>query len=243
MTTPRRTQLQVVGIPVDVVRKDIKNLHLAVYPPKGRVRVAVPLHVDDETVKLAVMSRLDWIKRRQVQFERQDRQSPREMVSGETHYVWGRRYRLNVIEGHPQADIRVKTRNTLELRIPAGTSRRERQSILHEWYRDLLRAEISKLTAKWQERVGVEAAECRIKRMKTRWGSCSRSSKRIWLNLELAKKSPECLEYIVVHELVHLLESRHNDHFRQHLDRVLPMWRMHRETLNQAPLAFETWTY
>jgi predicted metal-dependent hydrolase len=242
VTTERR-QLEVSGIPVEVVRKDIKNLHLAVYPPHGRVRVAVPLRTGDETVRLAVISRLGWIRRQQRVLEQQARQSEREMVTGESHFVWGRRYRLDVIEQDAPASVVIRNSKTLELRVRPGTDREKREQVLQRWYRRLLRDRIADLRAKWEPLIGVRVASYGIKRMKTKWGACNIEARRIWLNLELAKKPPACLEYILVHELVHLLERHHNDRFRAHMDHFLPPWRLHRETLNQAPLAHEDWEY
>jgi predicted metal-dependent hydrolase len=241
--TTKRHGLEVSGIPVEVVRKDIKNLHLAVYPPHGRVRVAVPLRTSDETVRLAVISRLGWIRRQQNALEQQSRQSKREMVTGESHFVLGRRYRLDVIEQDAPASVVIRNNNTLELRVRPGTDQGKREQVLQRWYRQLLRDQIPDLQAKWVPVIGVQVASCGIKRMKTRWGTCNIEERRIWLNLELAKKPSACLEYILVHEMVHLLERHHNDRFRAYMDEFLPQWRMHREQLNRAPLAHEDWEY
>jgi predicted metal-dependent hydrolase len=239
----RTDQIEVNGIRVDVVRKDIKNLHLAVYPPAGRVRVAAPVHLDDEAVRLAVVSRLGWIRRKQEDYVAQERQSAREMVTGESHYVQGRRYRLDVVEVSGKPSVAVRDARTLEIRARAHTSASEREQLLQRWYRRLLRSQVADLIAKWEPIIGVEAAEWGIKKMKTRWGTCNSEARRIWINLELAKKSPACLEYIVVHELVHLIERRHNDQFRDLMDRHLPQWRFHRDELNRAPLVHEDWSY
>jgi predicted metal-dependent hydrolase len=241
--TIERRQIEVRGIPVEVVRKNIKNLHLGVYPPEGRVRVAVPLRLDDEAVRLAIISRLTWIRRQQDGFERQDRQSQREMVTGESHYVGGRRYRLDVVEHAGSAAVRLRNNTTLELRVRPGTSREQREAALHRWYRGRLRARIPQLIAKWEPAIGVTVAEWGIKKMKTRWGTCNIDARRIWLNLELAKKPASCLEYILAHEMVHLLERHHNERFQQLMDRLMPQWRLYREELNRAPLAHEDWAY
>jgi len=241
--TTKRHHLEISGIRVEVVRKDIKNLHLAVYPPHGRVRVAVPLRTADETVRLAVISRLGWIRRQQNTLEQQERQSEREMVTGESHFVQGRRYRLDVIEQDAPASVVIRNSKTLELRVRPGTDRDKREDVLQRWYRQLLREQIPGLQAKWEPVIGVHVASCAIKRMKTRWGTCNIEQRRIWLNLELAKKPPACLEYILVHEMVHLLERHHNDRFRAYMDEFLPQWRLHREELNRAPLAHEDWEY
>jgi len=242
MTTERQ-QVEVSGIAVEVVRKEIKNLHLAVYPPNGRVRVAVPMRVSDEAVRLAVVSKLGWIRRCQEALKRQVRQSKREMITGESHFVRGRRYRLDVIEQHGPASVVIRNNRTLELRVRPDTDSLKRSEVLHRWYRQLLREQIPDLLAKWEPVVGVEVAFWGIKKMKTKWGSCNAEARRIWLNLELAKKPYECLEYVLVHELVHLLEGHHNDRFRGLMDRFMPQWRLHREELNRAPLAHEGWDY
>lgn len=228
---------------MEVVRKDIRNLHLGVYPPNGRVRVAVPLRLDDEVVRLAVISRLGWIRLQQSGFEQQDRQSQREMVTGESHYYLGRRYRLDVIERNGPASVSLRNNTILELQVRPGTGRDERDAVLHRWYRQRLRERIPPLIAKWEPKVGVTVAEWGIKKMKTRWGACNIEARRIWLNLELAKKPARCLEYILVHEMVHLLERRHNERFRELMDSLMPQWPLHREELNRAPLAHEEWVY
>jgi predicted metal-dependent hydrolase len=236
-------QIEVGGITIEVLRKEIKNLHVGVYPPNGRVRVAAPLRLDDEAVRLAVISRLGWIRRQQAAFQQQDRQSNREMVTGESHYFGGRRYRLNLIEQDGPATVSLVNNTAMELRVPPGTERHKRQAALHAWYRKQLRQQLPPLLAKWQPKVGVTVAELRIKKMKTRWGSCNAEARRIWVNLELAKKPVSCLEYILVHEMVHFLERRHNERFRDLMDKLVPSWRLHREELNRAPLAHETWRY
>ncbi|HPD47668.1 MAG TPA: SprT family zinc-dependent metalloprotease [Anaerohalosphaeraceae bacterium] len=239
----KRHHIEVRGIDVEVVRKDIKNLHLGVYPPNGRVRVAAPLQLKDEAVRLAVISRLGWIQRQRKGFQQQDRQSRRQMVTGETHYVQGQRYRLDVIEDDCPPTIKRRNNTILELRVPPGTAREKCEATLHRWYRRQLRSQIPALLAKWQPLVGVEVAHWGIRKMKTRWGTCNVDAGRIWLNLELAKKPASCLEYIVVHEMVHFLERHHTDRFKQLMDEFLPQWQLHREQLNRAPLSHEDWTY
>lgn len=231
------------GIAVEVVRKDIKNLHLGVYPPDGRVRVAVPLTVHDDAVRLAVIGKLGWIKRRQACFQAQPRQSEREMVNGESHYYLGRRYRLRVIEasGPWRVELRGKTFLNLYTQIDATTE--QRKAALQRWYRRQMQPLIPPLVAKWEPKLGVRVSAWRIKRMKTKWGSCTADARRIWLNLELIKKPLPCLEYIVVHEMMHLLERHHNERFLALMDRHLPHWPVLRAELNAAPLAHESWSY
>jgi len=235
--------MEVSGMSVQVVRKDIKNLHLAVYPPDGSIRVAAPFQLKDDAIRLAVISRLGWIRKRRANFEQQERQSERHLVTGETHYVQGRRYRLDVVEGRGVPSIRIRNNTRLELKIPTGTPLKKRQEVLDRWYRNILRVQIPAIISKWESIVGVRVATWGIKRMKTRWGTCNTLNRRIWLNLELAKKTPTCVEYIVVHEMIHLLEHNHNHRFAAYMDRFMPGWRMRREELNRAPLSHEDWTY
>lgn len=242
MTTERR-RLEVRGIPVDVDRKSIKNLHVGVYPPDGRVRVAAPERMDDEVIRLAIVSRLNWIRRQRQGFAEQVRQSERQMITGESHYFRGRRYNLDVVERTGNPGVRLRSNRAMELRIPPGSGRDKREQVLHRWYRRQLRAAVPSLIERWEPRVGVEVALWGIKKMKTKWGSCNTDAGRIWLNLELAKKPPSCLEYILVHEMVHLLERHHTERFREIMDWVMPDWRMRRGELNAAPLAHEEWDY
>lgn len=236
-------RMSVSGIAVEVVRKDIKNLHLGVYPPMGRVRVAAPLVVNDEAVRLAVIDKLGWIKRQRAQFAKQPRQSEREMVNGESHYFLGRRYRLRVHEQDAPARVTLRGVASMDLFVRPGATVDKREAVLLDWHRASLRSVIAELLAHWQPKLGVQVAGWGIKKMKTKWGSCNVRSRRIWLNLELAKKPVQCLEYIVVHELVHLLERNHTERFTLLMDRHLPDWRMRREVLNSSPLGHETWVY
>ena len=244
MTTKVRGHyIEVGGTPVEVVRKDIKNLHVGVYPPGGRVRVAAPLHLDDDALRMAVTSRLGWIRRKQAEFERQDRQSKRDLVTGESHYFEGRRYRLDVIEDEGRPSVRLINNTRMELRVRPSADRDAREAVLDQWYRRQFRDRLPALLEKWEPKVGVRVAEVRIRRMKTRWGTCNREACRIWLNLELVKKPTSCLEYIVVHEMVHLIEGSHSERFRSLTDRLMPQWRTYRDQLNRAPLAHADWSY
>lgn len=240
MSTDRR-QIEVRGIAVEIVRKDIKHLHLGVYPPEGRVRVAAPLRLDDEAVRLAVISRLAWIRRKRAEFEGQDRQSRREFLTGESHYFEGRRYRLDVVVSGGPAGIRLRDNAWMEMRVRPDTARHTREAMLYRWYRARLRERIPEIIAKWEPKIGVTVADWRIRRMKTRWGTCNPEAGRIWLNSELAKKPVSCLEYVVVHEMVHLIERAHNDRFRGILDRVMPAWQTRLDELNRGYLAADGW--
>lgn len=228
---------------MEVVRKPIKNLHLSVHPPEGRVRVSAPRRIDDEAVRLAVASRLAWIRRHQQHFAAQPRQSKREMVSGESHYFRGRRYRLRVTEHHGPNQVSINGSSELKMWVRPGTDRNRREQLLNNWYRRYMKKLLPDLISDWLPVVGVQVADWGIKKMKTRWGSCNTQDRRVWLNLELAKKPPQCLEYVLVHEMVHLLERHHNDHFRALMDGFMPQWRLYRDELNQAPLPHEDWTY
>lgn len=232
--------LTVRGIDVDVVYKEIKNLHIAVYPPMGRVRVAAPSRLGDEQVRLAVIQRLAWIRKQRAQLRSAFRQSEREMTTGESHFVWGARRRLKVVErpGRPHVEIE-GTR--LLLYVPASSDPDARRSILERWYRDQLRSALQSCIAEWEERLNLSVPRWTIRRMKTKWGSCNRESRHIWFNLELAKKHPDCLEYIVVHEMTHYLERGHGERFTTLMDTHMPDWRSRRDLLNGAPLAHEDW--
>ena len=236
-------QITIQGLTVEVVRKAIKNLHLGVYPPHGRVRVAAPLAVSDEAVRLAVIGKLAWIKRQQAKFEAQPRQSRREMVRGESHYFLGQRYRLRVIEQHGAGKAVVRNKSAIDLYVRPENSAEQREQVMQRWYRSQLKALIPPLLEKWQVLLGVQVADWGVKKMKTKWGGCTINARRIWINLELAKKPVQCLGYIIVHELVHLLERHHNDRFRKLMNQFMPQWRLHREELNTAPLGYENWDY
>lgn len=232
--------LTVAGIGVDVIYKDIKNLHVGVYPPVGRVRVAAPLQLNDEQVRLALVQRLPWIKRQRAQLQSAERQTEREMVTGESHFAWGRRYRLEVTECATKAHVDVAG-DRLVLSAPAGVSVGRRREVLDRWYREQLRGSIPGLIERWEPRMDVDVRRWTVRRMKTKWGSCNRESGHIWFNVELAKKNPEGLEYVVVHEMTHLLERGHGRRFVALMDGFLPDWRARRDELNGAPLAEEDW--
>lgn len=232
--------LTVAGLGIDVVFKDIKNLHISVYPPIGRVRVAAPDTTDEETIRLAIVQRLPWIKRQREQLIEADRQTKREMQSGESHYVWGQRYRLDA--SRTSGNYHVETKGqTLWVVTPSEADSDAKRATLDRWYRRELKAALPDLLDKWQSIVGVHADKIVVRRMKTKWGTCMPHSRTIWINPELAKKNPRCLEYIVVHELAHLHERSHNQRFVDLMDQYLPDWRARRDELNGAPLASEDW--
>jgi predicted metal-dependent hydrolase len=238
-TDPRR--IRVSGLVVEVVRKDIKNLHLGVYPPDGHVRVAAPLATGTEAIRLAVVDKLAWIRRQQARFAAQPRQSVREMVNGESHYVFGRRYLLHLHPHEGAGRVELRGIRMLDLFARTDSTPEQRKAILMRWYRNRLRGELRPLLEKWQRKLAVEATGWQIKRMRTRWGGCNPDNGRVWFNLELAKAAPACLDYLVLHELAHLVERHHNDRFIALLDHHMPRWREYRELLNATPLGDELW--
>ncbi len=229
-------QITVGELNIDVVRKKIKNLHLAVYPPDGRVRIATPLNIDDEAVRLFAISKLSWIKKHQANFNTQERQSKREFVSGESHYFQGKRYLLNVIYHQGNSKVKVRNNTYIDLYVKEGSNETQRKNAITSWYRKQLKQEIPQLVAKWEPIIKVEVKDWGVKQMKTKWGTCNTQAKRIWLNLELAKKAQHCLEYVVVHEMVHLLERSHGERFVALMNKFMPNWRFYKDELNRSAL-------
>ena len=242
-TKTDRYYIDISGISVEVIRKDIKHFYIGVHPPNGHVRVSAPLHFDADAIRMAIITRLAWIRRKQAEFTKQERQPQREFLTGESHYFEGRRYRLDVLEQDCPPKVWLPNNRKIVLSVRPGSDRGKREAVIQRWYRQHLRTQIPPLLDKWEPKLGVPINEVRIKRMKTLWGSCNIEAKRIWLNLELAKKPKTCLVYVLVHEMVHLLERHHNDRFRELMDYFLPQWRTYRDTLNRAPLAHEDWGY
>lgn len=236
-------QITINDLSIDVVRKNIKNMHLSVYPPSGRVRIAAPLNIDDEAVRLFAISKLSWIKKNQRKFENQDRQSPRKFAERESHYFQGKRYLLRVIEHNAPSKVQLKTKTYIDLFVRPETSIEQRQIILNEWYRKELKKQIPLIIKKWEKIIQVVVNDWGVKQMKTKWGACNIEEKRIWINLELAKKPSQCLEYIVVHEMIHLLERHHNDHFLYYMDKYMPQWKLYKEELNRMPVSHGEWEY
>ncbi len=236
------TRVVIGDIPVDVVLKDIRNIHLSVHPPAGRVRLSAPVGMDINTLRLYAISRLGWIKKQQRKLCGQERETPREYLNRESHYLWGKRYLLKIVEREAPSAVDVQ-HSAILLYIRPDASQEKKQSLLDAWYRKQLKAAIPDLIALWEKRVGVRVNEFGIKKMKTKWGTCNPDARRIWVNLELAKKPKECLEYIVVHEMVHLLEHHHNERFIALMDDMLPKWHSLRDDLNRLPVKHEEWEY
>ncbi len=227
---------------IDVVQKDIKNLHLSVYPPTGKVRIAAPLRMSEDSIRIYALSKLSWIRKQQQKFINQKRESPRDYINRESHYYLGKRYLLNVIEVDETPRVILKYR-TIDLYVRPGSNKEKRQEILENWYRTNLKSLLPEMVAKWEKLMGIRVNELAIKKMKTKWGTCNSDAKRIWINLELAKKDMECIEYIVVHEMVHLLEKKHNDNFLILMNRFLPEWKQYRIELNKMPISHSEWDY
>lgn len=236
------TQIKLGEIAIEVVKKDIKNIHLSVYPPAGRVRISAPKRMTLDTIRVFIISKLGWIKKQQQKLQEQVRETPREYLDRESHYLWGKRYLFKVEEKDATAYVSLH-HNQMVLHIRPDTGDERKQAILAEWYRDQLKEVIPALIAKWEPLMGVKVEKFFVQRMKTRWGSCNYRSNNIRLNTELAKKQPECLEYVVVHEMAHLLEPSHNSRFIALMDQFMQSWRNHREELNRSPLGHEEWGY
>jgi predicted metal-dependent hydrolase len=236
------SRIKLGDLVVDVVLKDIKNVHLSVYPPDGAVRISAPKRMSLETIRLFAISRLTWIKEQQKTLRAQERETPRDYVERESHYIWGKRYLLEVreVDAAPSVEMRHKR---LVLRVRPGTPSTAREAILGEWYRHQLKAAVPPLLRRWEPLLRVRTQRFFVQHMKTKWGSCNHDTQTIRLNTELAKKPPECLEYLVVHELAHLIEPTHNARFVALMDRFMPRWKFYRETLNRLPVRREMWRY
>ncbi|HOW15140.1 SprT family zinc-dependent metalloprotease [Methanosarcina sp.] len=235
-------KIELGDITVDVVLKDIKNIHLSVYPPNGRVKISAPLRMDMDTIRVFAISRLGWIKKQQKKFQEQERETPREYLDLESHYVWGKRYLLRVVEVDEAPSVELK-HNKMVLRVRPGTDDKKKKDIIDSWYREQLKKAVPPLIAKWELLLGVKVNRFFVQRMKTKWGSCNHKARNIRLNTELARKPEECLEYTVVHEMAHLLEPTHNSRFISLMDQYMPKWQFFRDKLNQLPVRHEDWIY
>lgn len=240
--SPSRTSFQLGDIRVDVVKKDIKNIHLSVYPPDGAVRVAAPTRMKTDLIRVFTIQKLDWIKKQQRKLTEQDRETPREYLNRESHYLWGLRYLMEVIEVDEAPHVEL-THKKILLYVRKGASEAKKKQVLDSWYRELLKEAINPLIKKWEPRIGKEVTRLYVQRMKTKWGSCTHLKQSIRLNLELIKKPPMCLEYIVVHEMIHLIEPTHSHNFIALMNHHMPQWKSHRDTLNLLPVRHEMWRY
>ena len=234
-------QITVSDITVDVVRKDIKNMHLAVYPPMGRVRLAAPLEVNEDAIRLFAISKIGWIRRHQRKFENQERETPREYKERESHYFQGRRYLMRIKETTEPGYVVLRGKTYIDLYVKEGMSVEYKRNVMNEWYRAELRRVIPEIIERWEKKMDVRVNHWEVRQMKTKWGSCNIEKGIVRVNLELAKKPIHCLEYIVVHEMVHLLERLHNDRFIFLMDHYLPNWRQMRSELNRIEVGFAQW--
>ncbi len=235
-------KIQLGEITIDVTHKDVKNIHLSVYPPVGKVRITAPMHMELDTIRIYAISKLGWIKKQQEKIRNQEREAPREFLNRESHYFNGKRYllRIEYVDTTPKVELQ---HETMVLHVRPGATIEKMQSVLDEWYRHHLKEKIVDLIDHWEKIIPVKVNEFGVKKMKTKWGTCNTEAKRIWLNLELAKKPPECLEYIIVHEMIHLLERRHNQRFIRLMNEYMPKWRFYRDELNRLPVRHEDWKY
>mgnify|MGYP000047820164 FL=1 len=230
-------QIVVSNISVEVIRKNIKNMHLSVLPPDGRVRVSAPTQLTDEAITMFVRTKLGWIKKQQEKFQQQPRQSERQYVSGETLYVWGKQYFLQMEYSYKGNALTLSGDKAI-LTVRKESSPKQRGSFVNEWYRSLLKQEVAKYLPKWEKTTGLYCSSWQSKYMTTKWGTCNPTSKKIWLNLQLAKKPIECLEYVILHELAHLKVHNHGPEFTAILDQYMPYWRDHRRRLNDSTLDY-----
>jgi predicted metal-dependent hydrolase len=232
--------IQLGEIAVAVTRKNIKHVHLSVHPPSGRVTLVAPTGTRLEVARAYAISRLGWIRDQQAKLSAQARETPRRLLERESHYLWGRRYLLSVREQVAKPSVRLSHRRIL-LTVRPGASRAKRESAMHEWHKSLLHHAVPALIRRWQPTLGVEVAGYFLQRMKTKWGSCNHRARHIRLNTELVKKPKDLLEYVVVHEMLHLIAPTHSEQFLTLMTRHYPSWREARTELNDLPLGAEVW--
>lgn len=236
------SQIKLGDVAVDVVLKDIKNVHLSVHPPTGRVRISAPSRMSLETIRVFAISKLQWIRDQQKRFRGQRRETPREYLERESHYVWERRYLLDVVVSEEPSGV-LLSHGRIILTVRPGTKRAGRDALLSQWYRDEVRASARSIIAMWEPVLGVQVQQVFIQQMKTKWGSCNTEARTIRLNTELAKKPRDCLDYIVLHEMVHLLEPTHGERFVALMDQYMPRWQFVRQKLNRLPVSHTDWDY
>jgi predicted metal-dependent hydrolase len=235
------TTIRIGNIQVALTRKDIKHVHLSVHPPTGRVTLVAPKGTRREVARAYAASKLGWIRDQQARLRGQARETPRQFIERESHYVWGRRYLLSVTEAEARPSVRMSHRS-LTLTVRPGSDRGKRAAVMHEWHKALLHEAVPELIRKWEPRLGVKVAGYFLQRMKTKWGSCNHRAATIRLNTELVKKPKDLLEYVLVHEMVHLVEPTHNERFVALMNRNFPAWEAARTELNELPLAAEAWS-
>jgi predicted metal-dependent hydrolase len=232
--------IEIGDMKIRLTRKVVKNVHLSVHPPGGRVTLTAPENTRLEVARAYAITRLDWIRRQQQKLRNQARETPRQFVERESHYLWGRRYLLSIEQREVKPSVKVDHRR-ITLTVRSGSHRPKRQEILHHWHKDLLHQFIRPVIKKWEPKLGVHVHAYYLQRMKTKWGSCNHRDGNIRLNTELVKKPKDLVEYVIVHEMTHLLEPTHNERFISLLTSHFPYWREARAELNQLPLAAEMW--
>jgi predicted metal-dependent hydrolase len=235
-----RETIRLGEIAIAVTRKDIKHVHLSVHPPSGRVTLVAPKSTRPEVARAYAASRLGWIRDRQAGFRAQARETPRQFVSRESHYLWGRRYLLSVVVKDAKPAVTLDHRR-ITLTVRPGSTTAKRAAIMHQWHKTLMHGALPPLVARWENRLGVAVSGYFLQRMKTRWGGCNHHARHIRLNTELVKKPRDLLEYVVVHEMLHLIEPKHNERFFELLSRHYPTWREARAELNDLPVGAEEW--
>lgn len=228
-------QIEISGIKIELQKKNIKNLHLVVAPPDGKVRVSAPMHLSDESINMFVRTKLGWIKKQQEKFQHQPRQSEREYVSGETLYVFGKQYFLRVEHSYKGNSVALNG-NEAVLTVRKESTAKQREAFVNEWHRSLLKEKIEIYLPKWEKITGLYCDSWQTKYMTTRWGTCNTNTRKIWFNLQLAKKPMECLEYVVLHELAHLKVRNHGKDFIAIMDQYMPYWRETKKLLNELKL-------
>lgn len=236
-------ELDISTLKVEVRKRDVKSLRIGVFPPTGRVRVTAPLNYDKTLIESVVLKKMSWIRRQQESLKRQERQSPREAVSGESYFYKGKKYKLYVVDGSSRGVLTIKNSSRMELSITESASETTRLNVINNFYKKALEEELIQIVPLLSKKIGVKVEQVSIRKMKNWWGSCDKKNQKITLNIELIKKNPACLNYIVVHELIHLIEPNHNQRFKELMDEHLPNWRYFRDLLNSAPLAYAHWDY
>lgn len=227
-------QIQLGSIDVAVSFKDIKNVHLSVHPPDGRVTVSAPLHMDVDTIRVYAATKLAWIKKERSKILEQERQGEKVYITRESHFLFGKRY---LLKHTPSAQPRIIVHHSkIEMKAPAHYDATQKEALLYRFYRRELRTKLDTLVTVYATKMGLPIPSFGIRRMKTKWGSCASERRHLWFNIELAKKPLDCIEYIVVHEMAHLLERRHNQHFTEIVARYFPGWEVQRKLLNELPL-------
>ena len=235
-------QLQLGDLTVDVVLKDIKNVHLSVYPPTGRVRISAPKRMSMENIRAFAISKLGWIKQQRGKLSQQERETHREYIDGESHYVWGKRYLLKVAEAEEAPSVEL-THKHLLIKVRPGATEKKKREIVESWYREEIRKAAPTLITKWEPVLGVTVQNLFVQKMKTKWGGCNSKTRNVRLNTDLAKKPLDCLKYVLFHEMVHILEPTHNARFVGLMDRFMPNWQFYRDELNTLPVSHEHWSY